>query len=70
MKLQLRNAIRQLRHERSMSQEKLATLTGVSRQTIISMEAGKRTPSLKVAFRVAGVLGVPISRVFQYGSAE
>ena len=39
---------------------------GVTRQTIIALEAGKYVPSLLLAFRLARVFGVSIEGVFQY----
>jgi putative transcriptional regulator len=47
-----------------MTQQELAERTGVSRQTIIAVEAGKYTPSLDLAFRIALAFGVPITDVF------
>jgi len=40
----LRNHIRRLRFEKNMTQEELALRTGVSRQTIMSIERGQTTP--------------------------
>ena len=63
----LNNQIRKLRFEHGeMTQEELATRCGVTRQTIIALEAGKYTPSLVLAFRIARVFGVRIEAVFQY----
>jgi len=62
----IKNNIRKLRFEKNeMTQSQLAELTGVSRQTIISVEAGKYTPSLELAFRIASALCVKIEEVFQ-----
>ncbi len=63
----LRNRLRLLRAGRGeMTQQQLAAATGVTRQTIISIEAGRYAPSLLLAFRIAAVLGVPITEAFQY----
>ena len=43
----------------------LAEKIGASRQTIVNVEAGKYTPSLEIAFRIADAFGVPISQVFE-----
>jgi putative transcriptional regulator len=43
----------------------LAEKAGVSRQTIVALEAGKYTPSLELAFRIAEVFGVEIGEVFE-----
>jgi putative transcriptional regulator len=61
------NHIRRLRFFASeMTQQELAEKAGVSRQTIISIEAGKYSPSLELAFKIAAVFGVPIGEVFEY----
>lgn len=63
----IRNNIRVLRfHASEMTQQALAEGVGVTRQTIIAIEQGKYSPSLEVAFRIAGVFGVPLDQVFQY----
>jgi putative transcriptional regulator len=48
-----------------MTQLDLAEKAGVSRQTIIALEAGKYSPSLELAFRIANVFSVPIGDVFE-----
>lgn len=60
----LRNNIRRLRFERSMTQEELALRTGVSRQTIMSIERGDTNPSVLLAFKIAQALDTPIVEVF------
>lgn len=62
----LANHIRRLRFDRDeMTQQKLAEEVGVTRQTIIALEAGKYVPSLVLALRIANVFGVPVEEVFQ-----
>ncbi len=53
-----------------MTQQELAEKAGVSRQTIISIEAGKYAPSLELAFRIADAFGVEISEVFSHAAKE
>ena len=66
---ELKNNIRRLRFERGeMTQQQLADLVGVTRQTIIAIEQGKYAPSLTLAFRIARAFGVPLDSVFQYKS--
>lgn len=61
------NHIRRLRFEHGeMTQEALARAAGVTRQTIIALEASKYAPSLELAFRLARALGVGIEDVFQW----
>jgi putative transcriptional regulator len=49
-----------------MTQQELADLISVTRQTVIAIERDKYSPSLEVAFRIAFVFGVPLEQVFQY----
>ena len=61
------NAIRALRVLRGdMTQESLARECGVTRQTIIALEAGKYAPSLELAFRISRAFGVGVEEVFQW----
>ena len=62
------NSIRQLRFAHGeMTQQELGERVGVTRQTINAIEAGKYSPSLEVAFRMAEVFGVRVDEVFHYG---
>ncbi len=66
-KIEISNNIRKLRFfANEMTQQELAERAGVSRQTIISIEAGKYTPSLELAFRLAEAFGVKLEEVFEY----
>ncbi len=66
-KSEIRNSIRRLRFERGeMTQEDLAGRAGVTRQTIIALEAGRYSPSLLLAFRIARALDVRLEEVFQF----
>jgi putative transcriptional regulator len=59
------NNIRTLRFfADEMTQQDLAEKAGVSRQTILAVEAGKYSPSLELAFRIADVFEVSIGEVF------
>lgn len=61
------NHIRRLRFEHGeMTQQALAEACGVTRQTVIALEAGRYAPSLELAFRLAHALGVRIEDVFQW----
>ena len=65
-KLHITNKIRTLRFfANEMTQLELSEKAGVSRQTIMALEAEKYTPSLELAFRIANVFGVPIGEVFE-----
>lgn len=59
------NRIRRLRFDRNeMTQQTLAEKIEATRQTVISIEAGKYTPSLELAFRIADAFGVGVEDVF------
>jgi putative transcriptional regulator len=70
-KLIITNKIRTLRFfANEMTQLELAEKAGASRQTIMALEAGKYTPSLELAFRIANAFGVSIGEVFECKSGE
>jgi putative transcriptional regulator len=59
--------IRRLRFDQGeMTQQELAEQVGVTRQTIIALEAGRYAPSLLLAFRIARVFEASVEEVFQY----
>ena len=63
----VRNRIREFRQQRAdMTQADLAQACGVTRQTIIALEAEKYSPSLELAFKLARALGRELGDVFQY----
>ncbi|PWC06060.1 helix-turn-helix transcriptional regulator [Mycetocola zhujimingii] len=63
------NDIRRLRFlNGEMTQAELADRIGVTRQTIIAIEQGRYSPSLEMAFEIAGVFGVPLDDVFSYSA--
>ena len=63
----IRNSIRRLRFDHGeMTQQALADAIGMTRQTIVAVEAGKYAPSLEAAFRIARVFGVGVEDVFQW----
>lgn len=70
-KIEISNNIRKLRFfADEMTQQQLAEKIGASRQTIIAVEAGKYSPSLDLAFRIADAFGVEIGEVFAYEVIE
>ena len=61
------NRIRRLRFEHGeMTQQELATRCGVSRQTILALEAGRYGPSLALAFRIARLFDTTVDAVFSW----
>ncbi len=68
---EIQNQVRRLRFENGeITQQQLADRVGVTRQTIIAIEAGKYAPSLPLAFRISRTFYVPIEQVFQYDERE
>jgi putative transcriptional regulator len=65
------NRIRLLRFMNGeMSQAELGQRIGLTRQTIAAIEAGKYSPSLEAAFRIAQVFNVPLGEVFQWEAKD
>ena len=61
------NNIRTLRFQHDeMTQQQLADLVGVTRQTINAIEHNKYSPSLEVAFKIAKAFDKELAEVFQY----
>jgi putative transcriptional regulator len=59
------NRVRELRSDRgNTTQQELADEVGVTRQTIVALEAGAYTPSLALALRVAQFFGKPVEKIF------
>jgi putative transcriptional regulator len=53
-----------------MTQQDLADLLGVTRQTIISLEGGRYNPSIILAFKLARMFDMHIEDIFIYGEEE
>lgn len=62
--------IRELRKARNLSQEELAFAVGTTRQTITSIEVGKYTASLVLAYKIAHYFGLTIEEVFDFSDVE
>ncbi|HEX5046287.1 MAG TPA: helix-turn-helix transcriptional regulator [Gammaproteobacteria bacterium] len=70
-KTAITNKIRRLRFDHGeMTQQELAERVGVTRQTVNAIEAGKYSPSLEVAFRIAVAFGVGIEEVFAFENGD
>lgn len=66
-KKHIENNIRTLRFfKEEMTQQQLADEVGVTRQTIAAIEAGKYSPTLELAFRIASVFDTTLNEVFTY----
>ncbi len=66
----LQNNLREVRLSRSLTQESLAHMVGVTRQTIIAIEKQKFVPSVRLALELARALGQPIASVFWLAEGE
>jgi putative transcriptional regulator len=65
--MRITNQIRRLRFDADeMTQADLATRVGVTRQTIMAIEAAKYSPSLELAFLIARAFDKPLDQVFQF----
>ena len=71
VKTEIKNKIRRLRFDHEeMTQQALANGVGVTRQTIIAIEAGKYAPSLELAFRIARFFDAGVEDVFEYDDSR
>ena len=63
----LDNHLRRLRFEHGgLTQDALARQVGITRQTIVALEASQYAPSLELAMRIADVFGVRVDEVFYW----
>ena len=60
----MKTRIKEYRAKHNLTQEKLAEVVGVRRETIIFLEQGKYNPSLKLAHNVAKALETTIDEIF------
>ncbi len=63
----MKTRMKELREELGLTQEELAKIVGVRRETIIYLEKGKYNPSLRLAHNVAKALKSTIEAVFIFG---
>lgn len=61
----MKNNLKVERARHNLTQERLAELIGVSRQTVNSMEKGKYVPSTVLALRLSAVFGLPVNELFE-----
>lgn len=62
----LENKLKDFRNEKSLNQQELGALVGVSRQTISLIERGDYNPSITVCLKLAKVLGRSVEEIFTY----
>ena len=66
----MKTRIRELRKQRKLSQVALADAVGTTRQTITSIEVGKYTASLPLAYKIARYFGLSIEEVFDFSDLD
>ena len=66
----MKNILQELRKNRKLTQEQLAEIIGVSRQTINAIEKGKFDPSLPTAFRMAQLFEKKIEDIFLFNDKD
>ncbi len=66
----MRTRIKELRRAHKMSQAELADAVGTTRQTITSIEVGKYTASLPLAYKIARHFGLTIEDVFDFSEID
>lgn len=62
----MHNDIKKFRQKQGLTQDQLAQVVGVRRETIVFLEQGKYNPSLKLAHDVAKALGQRIEDLFKF----
>jgi putative transcriptional regulator len=66
----MHNRIKELRAKHNLTQLELAKKVDVRRETIVFLEKGKYNPSLKLAYEIAKLFGLPIEEVFIFDPDE
>lgn len=66
----VKTKIKELRKAKRISQEELAMAVGTTRQTITSIECGKYTASLPLAYKIARYFNLTIEEVFDFHDLE
>jgi putative transcriptional regulator len=65
MREYIANEVYELRSKRGITQEELARVLSVSRQTVIAIEKGKYTPSVHLALTIAQYFKLPVEKIFK-----
>ncbi len=60
----IKSSLREFRNKKGLTQEELADLVKVRRETIVFLEQGKYNPSLRLALSLAKELGVEVKELF------
>ncbi|UUV99418.1 helix-turn-helix transcriptional regulator [Vagococcus luciliae] len=60
----MKNNLANIRKEKKMTQQDLASVLNISRQTIISLEKGKYNPSIILALKIGNFFNIPVEDIF------
>ena len=66
----MKNFVREERGKKQLTQVQLAEMVNVSRQTIISIETSRYTPSVILAIKLANVLGKKVETLFEVEKSD
>ena len=66
----MKNRVKELRARDNLTQEQLANLIGVRRETIVFLERGKYNPSIHMAYAISQVFKLHIEDVFIFDQPE
>jgi putative transcriptional regulator len=66
----MQNRLEEMRTQKGLTQQELADLVSVSRQTIISLERGRYNPSITLAMRLARLFRIPVEQLFIYSDED
>ncbi|HHT41855.1 MAG TPA: helix-turn-helix transcriptional regulator [Firmicutes bacterium] len=64
--MKLVTKIKEYRAKQDITQEQLAAMVGVRRETIVHLEGGRYNPSLRLAMDIARVLGTSVEEIFTF----
>lgn len=62
--------LKELRKAKKMSQQELAQLVGVRRETIVHLENNRYNPSLEMALKIAEIFQLPVEDIFQLNKED
>ena len=68
--MRLSNRLKEIRKQRGLTQEELAERVGVTRQSIISIEKGRYTPSVGLSLKIAHALKTTVETLFWLAEEE
>ena len=66
----MRNSLKIERKRRKITQEQLAEMIGVSRQSINAIERGKYTPSTTLAIKISEIFNTSVNKIFELESSD